>query len=72
MAVVFPLKQIEFDSFIDFCRYFKIVSSKIVGLNGTDEELIIEELQKFNNERWIINFIDNKNEGYFILQQLEM
>lgn len=68
MAVLIPKEEIEVDDFREFCDTFNIKSKKIAGEDGTDEELIIQELEKLDNENWLVNYIDDKIDGYFRLQ----
>jgi hypothetical protein len=68
MAVLIPIEQFEISDFNEFCEIFKINSDKIAGDDGTDQELIIEELEKIYNKKFVVNFIDNRNDGYFRLQ----
>ncbi|MDD2634948.1 MAG: hypothetical protein PHW82_05555 [Bacteroidales bacterium] len=72
MSVIIPLKEIEVDNFKEFCILFNIKTKKNAGNDGTDEELIIEELEKNKNENWIVNYIYNSSiDGYFKLQLLK-
>lgn len=71
MTIIKPIKEIEFRDFKEFCYLFNINTNKIAGDDGTDEELILEEIEKFGNSKWLLNFIDNRFDGYFILQQIE-
>jgi len=69
MALIEPINEIKVSSFDEFCSVFDITTNMIAGDNGTDEELIKDELNKLNT-KWTINFIDTKEDGYFLLQQL--
>ena len=71
MTIIKPLQEIECSDFREFCDYFNINTNKIAGDNGTDEELIIEEIEKITNQKWILNFINTKYDGYFRLQLIE-
>lgn len=71
MAIIKPIKQIEIETFREFCSVFKVTTHKIAGENGTDEELIIEELNKDSKTSWLINFIETRQDGYFLLQQIK-
>ena len=71
MSIIIPIKDIKVSDFNDFCYDFKIISDKIAGDNGTDEELIIEELDKITNQKWLVNFVDDNRDGYFRLQLFE-
>lgn len=71
MAVLIPIKEIEVSDFNEFCKKFQIISSKIAGDDGTDEELIIRELNKISNKTFVLNFIDDSRDGYFRIQQFE-
>jgi hypothetical protein len=71
MAVLVPKKEFEVCDFRMFCNTFNINSKKCAGDDGTDEELLIEELNKIKDDKWLINFIDNRNNGYFRLQLIE-
>jgi hypothetical protein len=71
MAVIIPKKEFEVDDFRGFCLAFDIISNENAGENGTDEELILEELEKREGEKWIVNFIDNRIDGFFKLQLIE-
>ena len=71
MAVIFPIEEIEVSDFNDFCEKFQIISSKIAGDDGNDEELILYELNKIFNKKFVLNFINDFREGYFRIQQFE-
>lgn len=71
MAVIYPNEEFKVSDFMDFCKCFNIFSLKIQGENGTDEELIIEELNKIKNKKYTVAFIDDKNDGYFKIQEFE-
>ena len=68
MALLIPIEQIEVSDFNEFCNLFNINSELIAGENGTDEELIIEELNKISNKNFVLNFIDDRIDGYFRIQ----
>ncbi|MCX6146130.1 MAG: hypothetical protein NTW25_02615 [Candidatus Kapabacteria bacterium] len=70
MSVIKVIKQIEVDDFRNFCDVFNIKTTMIAGDNGSDEELIIEELDKITNQKWVVNFINNNSDGYFRLQMM--
>lgn len=70
MAVLEPIEIIKTFSFEDFCLKFNIISDKIVGKDDFDENLIKEELDKRENEIWFVSFIEDKNDGYFLLYKL--
>ena len=70
MTLINPIKKIRITSFTEFCTIFNITTNLVAGDDGTDEELIINELNKFTNTKWIMNFVDTKEDGYFLLQQL--
>jgi len=67
MTVIKPIKIIEVDHYKSFCEVFDIKTTKVAGINETDEELITEELNKIKNQNWIVNFIDNRKDGFFQL-----
>ena len=69
MAVIKPLNIFKVATFDDFCIQFKISSNIVAGENETDEELIAHQLETYNN-RWLINFIEDRNDGYFLLQEI--
>lgn len=71
MAVLIPSKIIEVDDFRDFCKKFNINTNIEAGIDDLDEVLITEELNKLDNENWLLNFIDNRIDGYFRLQLIE-
>lgn len=71
MSVLKYIKEIEVSDFNEFCDVFEIETLLEAGNDGTDEELIIEELEKIENEKWVVNFIDNRIDGYFRLQLFE-
>lgn len=71
MSVVNSLKKIEVCSFSEFCKVFEIDTIKEGGKDGFDEDLIIEELIKIPNQDWLVTFIDNRKDGYFLLQLLK-
>ncbi|MBI2257282.1 MAG: hypothetical protein HYU67_00095 [Flavobacteriia bacterium] len=68
MAILLPIEIIEISNFNEFCKIFKINSEKFAGDDGTDEELIIKELNKISNKNFILNFIDDRNTGYFRIE----
>ena len=70
MAIIKPIKELIINDFNDFCNQFNISSNKIAGDDGCDEELIEKELSKIENQNWLLNFINDRNDGYFILQLL--
>lgn len=70
MALIKPIKQIKVGTFEEFCSVFNVTTHKIAGEFGTDEELIVEELNKDSKTSWLMNFIDTKQDGYFLLQQI--
>ena len=69
MSVITPKHEVQVEGFREFCEYFKIKTKKRAGDDGYDLELIIEELNKIQNENWIVNFIDDRRDGYFRLQK---
>ncbi len=71
MAIVNPILKIEVQDYYDFCNKFKINTNLLAGEDGADEELINRELNKNESQNWIINFIDNNSDGYFLLQLLK-
>ena len=71
MSVLLPNEVIEVRDFNEFCDVFKIESNQNTCDDVVDEELIITELEKMVNQKWIVNFIDNKVNGYFRLQLFE-
>ena len=71
MSVLLPNEVIEVRDFNEFCDVFKIESNQNTCDDQVDEELIITELEKMVNQKWIVNFIDNKVNGYFRLQLFE-
>lgn len=72
MAVIKPIEMVKVFSFCDFCEKFNIISDKIAGNDGFDEDLIEEELQKRKNENWLISFVDDRNDEYFLLHKLKI
>lgn len=70
MAVVEPIKEIKVNNFKHFCEVFNIKSDKVAGNDDYDVELIVEELNKINNQKWIINFIENSEDGFFHLKEI--
>ena len=71
MTLIKAIKKIKVDSFDEFCFYFNISTNVVAGDNGTDEELIEAELNKIPNTSWLINFINTRKDGYFLLQQIK-
>ena len=69
MPLTKPIKTIRVDNFCDFCQVFEIETDLVAGDDGCDEELIEQQLQIRNNEKWFITFIDDRNLGYFLLHQ---
>lgn len=59
------------NDFREFCDTFNIISNKEAGKDGSDEELIFEELEMIENQKWLINFVENKTDGYFKIQLIE-
>ena len=70
MAIVVPNKEIKVNNFERFCEVFNIKSSKVAGNDGYDEELIIEELNKIINQKWIVNFTEDSEDGFFHLREI--
>ncbi|RKE94870.1 hypothetical protein [Ichthyenterobacterium magnum] len=70
MAIIKPNRVFRVNTFIEFCIKFKINSDLIAGENGTDEELIKEQLSTYNKNLWLINFINDRNDGFFLLQEI--
>jgi hypothetical protein len=68
MAVLIPKEEIEVSDFNDFCFELNINSDYIAGEDGTDEELIIMELNKIKNKNYVLNYIDDNRDGYFRIQ----
>jgi hypothetical protein len=68
MSVLIPIEEIEVSDFNDFCKKFEIKPLKIAGDDGTDEELIIEELNKIRDKKFVLNYIDNRIDGFFRIQ----
>jgi hypothetical protein len=68
MAVLKLKSEIECSDFNEFCDLFEINSEFVAGENGTDEELILEELNKIKDTKFVLTFFDNKNGGYFKIQ----
>ncbi len=71
MAIIIPKKEIIIFDFNDFCKKFNLKTKKNAGENGTDEELIIEELKNIKSEKWMVHFTNNKYDGYFTLFLIE-
>ena len=71
MSVIIPKKLLKVSTFHEFCTEFNIKTHKKAGEYGFDEELIVEELDKIKHQKWIVNFINDRNDGYFIVQQIE-
>lgn len=71
MSIINSLEKIKVSSFLEFCNVFDIKPIKEGGRDGFDEDLIKEELIKIPNQKWLLNFIDNRRDGYFLLQLLE-
>lgn len=71
MAVLIPKEEFEVSDFNEFCSEFNINSDYIAGEDGTDEELIILELDKINKKNYVLNFIDDNRDGYFKIQEFE-
>lgn len=70
MAIIKIKKELEVDDFRSFCNVFKIKTKLEAGPDGTDEELILEELKNNKSGKWVLNFIDNNRDGYFRLQMV--
>ncbi len=70
MPIIEPVESITVRTFSDFCRVFSIKTKLKGGDDGFDEELIRDYLEKRDNYKWIINFIDDKCDGYFLIQRL--
>lgn len=71
MAVLLPITAKEVSDFKEFCAKFDINSKYIAGDDGTDEELIILELNKIHNKKFVLNFIEDRADGYFLIQVFE-
>lgn len=57
------------DVLLESRRYGAPNIDLVAGDDGCDEELIEQQLQIRNNEKWFITFIDDRNLGYFLLHQ---
>lgn len=71
MPVLIPIEEIEVLDFKEFCSTFEIETLKIAGNDGTDEELIIEELNKIRDKKFVLNYIDNRIDGFFRIQEFQ-
>ncbi|MDC1068730.1 hypothetical protein OAQ99_06200 [Candidatus Kapabacteria bacterium] len=71
MAVLLPISVTEVSGLDEFCAKFDINSKYIAGDDGTDEELIILELNKIYNKKFVLNFIEDRTDGYFLIQVFE-
>ena len=69
MSVLIPIDENIVVDFNEFCDIYEINSNLIAGEDGTDEELIIEELNKISNKNFVVNFVDDRNDGYFKIQE---
>jgi len=70
MSVITAIESIEVLDFEEFCEKFKIISKFNAGDDGTDEELIITELNNIENKNYIVNFIEDRTDGFFRIQRL--
>ena len=70
MALIIPIKTIKIATFHEFCSYFKITTNLIAGDDGTDIELIEDELRKLPNTKWLVDFVDTNEDGYFLIKQI--
>ena len=68
MSLVKPLKEVNVESFNDFCSKFNYKTDKVAGDDGYDIELIEEVLGQIPHEKWLVNFIEDREDGYFKLQ----
>ena len=72
MSLIKPIKKIKVSSFNDFLNKFNLSSDKIAGEDECDEVLILEKLAKRNDEKWLVDFVDDdKVDGYFVLYLIE-
>lgn len=71
MVVINSKEKIKVLNFREFCDTFRINSSLEGGDDGFDVDLMEDELNKIENQKWLINYIDDNNEGYFILDLIE-
>lgn len=71
MAVITPIEEIVVSNYKEFCEKFEIISESYAGVDGTDEELIILELNKILNKKFVLNFIEDRTDGYFKIQVFE-
>jgi len=71
MTILIPIEEFEVSGYNEFCEMFKINSVLIAGNDGTDEELIYEELKKIPSKKFVLNFIDDKRDGYFKIQSFK-
>lgn len=69
MAIIESVESFAVISFNEFCEVFSYKTKLKGGEDGFDEELIRDYLEK-DNQNWIINFIENKYDGYFLIQKL--
>ena len=71
MAVLLPIEEIEVSNYNEFCEKFQVNSKYCAGDDGTDEELITLELNKILKKNFILNFIEDRADGYFKIQVFE-
>jgi hypothetical protein len=71
MAVLTPIEVFEISDFREFCAKFDLNSKYVAGNDGTDEELIILELNKILKKKFVLNFIEDKTDGHFKIQVFE-
>ncbi len=70
MTLIIPLNEVKVEGFDEFCNIFDIENVKKAGVDGSDQELIEDELHKLKKENWIVNFIENRRDGFFHLIQI--
>jgi hypothetical protein len=69
MAHIKIIKEYKINDYDEFCKCFSLQQSENAGDNFTDEELIIKELHNLDG-KYILNFIDNDQDGYFLIQEI--
>lgn len=71
MAVIIPKRIVKVLNYREFCLEFDIEFKETDIEDVFEEEVIIKKLDKIKNEKWIVIFQDDNNEGSFKLLQID-
>ncbi|MEZ4724679.1 MAG: hypothetical protein R2863_08500 [Candidatus Kapaibacterium sp.] len=70
MALIHAIDSIEISTFKEFCEVFSIKTEFKSGKDGCDQELIEYYLNRIEHQNWLVNYVYNHNDGYFLLQRV--